>query len=1191
MCDVDVGATAQLASTSSDIGPIITALATRSEDHRGVPVGALVLQKRAVAACRSRMEHLMGKLKMRGVSRLSSDTILLHLPPSVAGALDDAAASPELSKALSAIISDCSATYLSGVRNQDVLLCKQVQLPGPKHDCVFKFAELFAGIGGFRMALEPLGGRCELASEIDAAACSVYRAMWLATADDVLVGDITGVPTSQLAPMDMLTAGFPCQAFSERGLLPGLFDERGVLYKELVRILSAHQPGCFLFENVPGLVTMEGGARCSRRERRASDRVVEDHYTPGKVFEAMLAEFEACGYDVSWRVISTRHWLPQHRERVYIVGFRVDLDVQMPWADLRAPDVPPTTLRGILEPSDSNAVAACELSCAQWETVQAQLAAYPRWGGIPCPLAERTVDIDGLHPTLTSSYHQASNFTSKFICEEADGTLRDGTRHRPRFLTPRECARLMGFSEAMPVPPTDDVHATGRFYRLIGNAAAPPVLRAIASLMVPLLSSKTAAASGSLEQLTVQRPDWWGSEYAFHARLRAGNASALTPCVLDASPTCIHNFARGDFGCVEAELTSGLGAEAMAQSVGALSTAGVQAAFELRRELVAFKKACLFVFHDAQKLEAELQRMELFFFRDREADRFLRQQGETEYVLACRWRQRAKGLLLAVHDARTLGKLLCCLPRHPDLESADMDQRLATMTFGATAALGKADAFLTATRQTGSLGEGVDAEATSSTKKVSGEAVAPLTAGFMNAGLDLVMAAHRRSLASWPAHVNEFVRLSLIAHGAAKAISIRDGFLSYRRALAAVHRRTRRLVAALEVVRDDTVTRLAGQPPEEPPSDTLRALLQREVHVTKHLNLLIGLRDANELLLQTLKRLNSEAAKPSASTQGEVLRTHDASAAHSLAAQLGRCFVAADGSRGVRSLFVPDEFAALCSLLAALDGKARAMDERMRAAILIEGWPPPLAAGRTRVKTAGAIKCRSCGGAFSKQWALREICCFCEGKMRASGVCPFDSSAPMLVDVSTAGTEQARRPAVHARHHSFCAHQSKCVVCDGGFLPCPLCRLARGNGERCAEICADVELFPSGTPCTIFLDFDRTLCSTKGGRSPLAGIHSTDAELAGLTATHPTYVVTRNPHHSEIETFLAERKINVAGVHVVPKRASKADVMLQLMPSLADEANKGTIMAVFVDDDIRELTRASVAGLPLLRVLFSRTGL
>ena len=825
--------------------------------------------------------------------------------------------------------------------------------------------------------------------------------------------------------------------------------------------------------------------------------------------------------------------------------------------------------------------------------------------------------------------------------------------------------------------------------------------------------------------------------------------------MLDVSVNVIHNYARGHFGYVEQRLVTALGTPAAALSMLVLRQAGVAIAFELRRELVAFKKALLFVFHDAQKLEADLMRMELFFYRDRECDRHRLEPSEdaAAYARACFHRQRAKGLLLAVHDARGLLKLLCLLPRHPDLEDAEIDPRLRAMTFGASAALAKAEAFLaTVGEEAGQTmkeakeaeeevngeelevlevlegetdGDGAAALAARHTDKTltktrTAEVVAPLPSGFMRRGVDELMALHRAMLPSWPPHVTSLVEKTLIAHGGSKAISIRDGFMGYRRALYAVYVRTCRVVRALErlkrrteaalarcvegleeargasdaiegtrravegaatsaqageeaaegaeeaageaavseaavgeaavgeaVVGEAVVGEAAASGPKATAADSieLSRLRSREVHVTKHFNLLSGVREANALLLAMIRLLKTAPGAATASTTAEQPAAEDEGAAE----QLSRCFVAGDGARGVRSLFVPPEFSALCSLLTAADTAARDMAGMMHEKIASEGWPPPLCARRTRVQTGGVLACHSCNRRFSKHWSFSGVCWECEGAIRARGACPYDSSARSNRDGRAAST------------HAFCAHQRKCAVCDSGFLPCPLCRLARGDGERCVEICAEIGLeicgdlrrsaeigfetgFETGDGSggdgsggdgsgggtggggtggglagvgggglrAVFLDFDRTLCSTKAGRSPLLGLHNVDPELASLCTTYPVYVVTRNPHEAEIVTFLEQRGVAVARVCVVPKRASKADVMVQVLPSLksasqlaqvspyeahADDAARAPervtpVQAVFVDDDVRELMRPSVAELPgLLRVLFRRTGL
>ena len=131
----------------------------------------------------------------------------------------------------------------------------------------FTFAECFAGIGGFRLALEPLGGACVYASEINLSARATYA---LNFGDEHLGGDVTDVYAQDLPPFDLLTAGFPCQPFSQRGDQAGFDDPRGQMYTELVRLLTVSQPKAFLFENVPALVLMSGGWR-PMREAEARD--------------------------------------------------------------------------------------------------------------------------------------------------------------------------------------------------------------------------------------------------------------------------------------------------------------------------------------------------------------------------------------------------------------------------------------------------------------------------------------------------------------------------------------------------------------------------------------------------------------------------------------------------------------------------------------------------------------------------------------------------------------------------------------------------------------------------------------------------------------------------------------------------------------------------------------------------------
>uniref|UniRef100_A0A6V2SFC8 Cytosine-specific methyltransferase n=1 Tax=Emiliania huxleyi TaxID=2903 RepID=A0A6V2SFC8_EMIHU len=251
------------ATTSLDAA-LDAALRSRRSDHGGVPVGALLVPKRKLTSCRAALEAAVGDLRHGTrsdvrhalvVDRVTPDMFLLHVPATVAGVLDDPAAAPaELAAAVASAVGASGAVFYSGVRRCDALFGRALPplapRPGPPE--AFTFAEVFAGIGGFRLGLEPLGGRCVFAAELDRAASRAYGAHWPAGGEP-RAGDISSVHAADLPAFDLLTAGFPCQPFSDRGSKAGLLDLRGQLYRELVRLLSARQPAAFLFENVASL--------------------------------------------------------------------------------------------------------------------------------------------------------------------------------------------------------------------------------------------------------------------------------------------------------------------------------------------------------------------------------------------------------------------------------------------------------------------------------------------------------------------------------------------------------------------------------------------------------------------------------------------------------------------------------------------------------------------------------------------------------------------------------------------------------------------------------------------------------------------------------------------------------------------------------------------------------------------------
>ncbi|EOD27256.1 hypothetical protein EMIHUDRAFT_56843, partial [Emiliania huxleyi CCMP1516] len=165
------------------------------------------------------------------------------------------------------------------------------------------FIELFAGIGGFRVALAALGGRCVFASEVDPFARGSYAANHCGERP---AGDITQIDASSVPAHDVLAAGFPCQPFSFSGKRGGLGDPRGALFLEIVRLARAHQPKALLLENVRGLESHDGG----------------------RTLAIILRELEGCGYCARHAVIDAVGLLPQQRARVFIVALRADVRQQ-----------------------------------------------------------------------------------------------------------------------------------------------------------------------------------------------------------------------------------------------------------------------------------------------------------------------------------------------------------------------------------------------------------------------------------------------------------------------------------------------------------------------------------------------------------------------------------------------------------------------------------------------------------------------------------------------------------------------------------------------------------------------------------------------------------------------------------------------------------------------------------------------
>ncbi|CAE7264886.1 CFAP251 [Symbiodinium natans] len=216
----------------------------------------------------------------------------------------------------------------------------------------FTFIELFAGIGGFRRALEPLGGRCVFASEIDVDCQEAYAANF---GSSNLYGDITMVPSEDLPRHDLLTAGFPCQPFSRRGERRGFDDARGELFFEIVRALDVCRPRAFLLENVWNMQFLDGGHWDGDPSKCVS----------GEVYARVVHCLEEIGYTVQTEQLNAEGWVPQKRARLYFVGIR--RDHREAFARFRWPVAPSERrIREVLESVGSEEALRSELTEAQW---------------------------------------------------------------------------------------------------------------------------------------------------------------------------------------------------------------------------------------------------------------------------------------------------------------------------------------------------------------------------------------------------------------------------------------------------------------------------------------------------------------------------------------------------------------------------------------------------------------------------------------------------------------------------------------------------------------------------------------------------------------------------------------------------------------------------------------------------------
>lgn len=325
----------------------------------------------------------------------------------------------------------------------------------------FSFIDLFAGIGGFRIAMQNLGGECVYSSEFDEQAQRTYYANY----GEVPFGDITKESVKQFIPkqFDILCAGFPCQAFSLAGKRRGFEETRGTLFFDVAEILRRHQPKAFFLENVKGLAI----------------------HDKGKTLETILNTLDEVGYVVPTpQIVNAMYFgVPQHRERIYIVGFRKDLGIKK--EDFSYP-IQKTVSKHFIDVREENPVPAkYYLSTAYVQTLinhKARHAALGHGFGyeiIPDDGIANAIVVGGMgrERNLVIDKRQTDLTPTTNI----KGTVNtDGIRK----MTPREWARLQGFPDDFKI-----VVADASAYKQFGNSVAVPAIQATASQLIKTLEN------------------------------------------------------------------------------------------------------------------------------------------------------------------------------------------------------------------------------------------------------------------------------------------------------------------------------------------------------------------------------------------------------------------------------------------------------------------------------------------------------------------------------------------------------------------------------------------------------------------------------------------------------------------------------------------------------------------------------
>jgi DNA (cytosine-5)-methyltransferase 1 len=304
------------------------------------------------------------------------------------------------------------------------------------HQYKFKFIDLFAGIGGIRLGFESVGGECVFTSEWDLHAQKTYAANF----NEIPHGDITKIKPDEIPNFDILLAGFPCQPFSMAGKKKGFDDTRGTLFFDIAKIVQHHNPSVVFLENVKNLVS----------------------HDKGKTFKVIKATLEEMGYKVFSKVLNARDFgVPQNRARIYIIGFKDDVDFEFP-----------------VEPKSKTRVGdILEESVDDKYTISDRL-----WAGHQRRKLEHAAKGNGFGYSLFDNDSAYTSTISARYYKDGSEILIKQEGKNPRKITPKEASRLQGFPEEFKIVVSDT-----QAYKQFGNSVAVPVIKALAKKLIDTL--------------------------------------------------------------------------------------------------------------------------------------------------------------------------------------------------------------------------------------------------------------------------------------------------------------------------------------------------------------------------------------------------------------------------------------------------------------------------------------------------------------------------------------------------------------------------------------------------------------------------------------------------------------------------------------------------------------------------------